>query len=119
MQKVAVTTETVIDLEPELAARLAAILSTYQDLKEQMKLYEEAMKAEAAKVLALMLEAGHEKIEVDGTPCTIVRGFSSRLDKTKFVQLGGSLKQLENATAQKPKKPYVLIGKTSDVEEAA
>lgn len=114
MARIAVTTEQQVTLDPALSARVSAILSTYHELKAQADLLYEIMDGESQKIRALMEGAGHEKIEIDGTPCTIVRGTSSKLDKVKFVQLGGSLAQLENATTSKPKKVYLRIGKEKE-----
>lgn len=100
-----------ITIAPEVGARVSAILSTYHGLQEQVEILESLMEEEKQKVHALMVEAGVKKIVVDGAPCNIVEKMSSSLDKVKFVELGGSLKQLEEATVHKPVKPYVTIGK--------
>lgn len=103
--------EATVALAPELRDRIAAILSTYHELKAEAKLYEELADAENKKIFALLEDAGIEKTEVEGTACAIVRGQSSSLDKVKFCELGGSLEMLENATVYKPKKAYLRIGK--------
>lgn len=99
-----------VTVDEEIAEKLAATLSTYQDLKLQRDLLDEAMKTESKKIQAEMELIGVDKIQVDGTPCTIVRGTTSSLDKVKFVSLGGSLEMLQNATVSKPKKAYLRIG---------
>lgn len=101
-------------LAPELMTRIAAILSTYHDLKEQAKLYAELADAENKKILDLLQEEGIERAEVEGTACTIVRGTTPTLDKVRFVELGGSLQMLENATMHKPRKPFLRIGKEKE-----
>lgn len=107
-----------IDVAPELAARITALLSTYHDLKAQADLLYEQMDVENAKIWDLMKEAGLKKIVVGDVPCTEVGGESSKLDKIKFVQLGGSLEMLANATERKPKKKYLLIGKEKEAAAA-
>lgn len=114
---VTITVETKTEIAPDVQARVSAVLSTYHDLKMQADLLYEQMEAEKAKIWDVMKEAGYEKIEVDGTPCTVVKSSQSKLDKQLFVQLGGSLEQLNNATRSVPKKPYLKIGK--EEKEAA
>jgi hypothetical protein len=103
--------KTVVELAH--SARLSALLSTYQDLKSQADVLVAAMAEEKQKIFEILQAEGYEKAEIDGVPCTIVRGTSTSLDKIKFVQLGGSLAHLENATISKPKRPYLVIGKGS------
>src|SRR5216683_3159216 len=97
------TTEakTTVQLEPELSARLTALLDTYQTLKVDADLLYGQMEEEKRKLRGEMELAGLEKVTIAGVPCTVVRGMSSSLDKLKFVELGGSLKMLENATVKK------------------
>ena len=120
-QTQAVTTEQIVQalLKPEVAARLDALVSTYQEMKFDLDLQQETIDIEKAKILKLLQDEGIEKADVAGVPVQIVRGTSSRLNKTKFVQIGGSLKQLEEATEVSPKKPYVLIGKNKGTEQEA
>lgn len=105
-----------MSIDVEIAQKLAATLSTYHDLKLQRDLLDEAMKTESKKIQAEMDLLGVEKIEIEGTPCTIVGGYTRTLDKIKFVELGGSLKTLENATVSKPRKKYLRIGKAGEEE---
>ena len=108
-------TETVqVQVEPDVAARLDTLLRTYLDLKFDADLLYDQMEEEKRKMKGEMELAGLEKISVNGTPCTIVRGMSSTLDKLKFVELGGSLATLESATFKKPKKSYLSIGKDKE-----
>jgi hypothetical protein len=116
MPKTALATSTIVklNLSPEVGERLSALAGTYCELAEQVRILKQQMKDEAAKVFALMEDEGIEKCRVDGQPLCIVRGVSSSLDKMKFVELGGSLEMLKNATVSKPKKAYVKIGEGSD-----
>lgn len=111
---ITVTTEQKLDIAPEVVADLSTRVAYINELALEAGLLKEVIDTEKAIVLKKMQEAGIEKAEIDGIPCTIVRGYNSKLDKQKFVELGGSLTQLENATNKKPKKPYVLIGKEKD-----
>jgi hypothetical protein len=116
MPKLEVTTTDIatIIVEPEVGARLDALLQTYQMLKIDADLLYDQMEEEKRKMKGEMELAGLEKISINGTPCTIVRGEQSTLDKLKFVELGGSLATLENATSKKPKKAYLAIGKDKE-----
>lgn len=110
------TTEakTVVNLEPELSARLTALLDTYHALKVDADLLYDQMEEEKRKIRGEMELVGLEKVTINDTPCTIVKGYSSTLDKLKFVELGGSLETLESATFKKPKKAYLSIGKEKE-----
>lgn len=109
-QETAATTQ--IEIDPEIAAKLSATLSMYQDLKLQRDLLDEAMAAESKKIQAEMELLGVDKLQIEGVPCTVVHGTSSSLDKQKFVALGGSLTMLQEATITKPRKAYLRIGAT-------
>lgn len=105
-----ILTETVVDVDEEVTQKLATSLSLYHELKAQRDVIDEAMAIETKAMMAEMELIGVDKLHIEGTPCTIVRGKSSKLDKLLFVKLGGSLKTLEDATTSKPKKPYLRIG---------
>ncbi len=55
--------------------------------------------------------SGLKKLRAGDVPISLVEGTTRSLDKLKFVELGGSLEMLENATVSKPKKAYISIGK--------
>lgn len=107
-----------VTIDTEAAARMAATLATYQELKVQRDLLDEAMAVESKKILGEMDLLGVNSVRIEGTPCTVVRGYTSSLDKMKFVSLGGSLAMLESATVSKPRKPYLRIGAAKE-EKAA
>ncbi len=106
-----------VDVDPEIVAKLEATLATYHDLKMQRDLLDEAMDAEVKKIRGEMDLLGVKKLEIGGTPCTLVEGTSSKLDKMKFVALGGSLEMLKRATISKPKKAYLRVGAARDEED--
>lgn len=112
--RIEATTETTVVVDVEIAQKLAVALSAYHDFKLQRDLLDEQMKKESKKIQAEMELLGVEKLEVEGTPCTIVGGYTKTLDKIKFVELGGSLKTLESATVSKPRKKYLRIGKEAE-----
>jgi len=105
-----VTTTTETSLDVQLQARLRALLSTYHTLKADFDLIEAQMDEEVEKMKAILDTEGVQKVVLDGVPLTIVGGESSSLDKLKFVELGGSLEMLADATVKKPKKKYLRIG---------
>ena len=110
-QKATTTVTTAPVLSPELRARVAALVSTYKELKFDEALLEEQAADEAAKIKAIFDEHGIVKTEIDGVPVSIVTGSTSVFDKLEFVRLGGSLDLIDQATTSKPKRPYVLVGK--------
>lgn len=101
-------------LEPEIVQLLALKLANYNTLMVDFKLLKEQIDDIKGEVLDELNLWGLEKAVIDDIPCTVVGGNSSSLDKVKFVQLGGSLKMLEEATVSKPKKKHLRIGKESD-----
>jgi len=113
------TTEatTIVELAPEVRARLEALLYNYQQLAAEFDILEEQLDIEVAAMKAIYDENGIKKAVIDGTPVSIVTGMSSSLDKLKFVELGGSLEQLNNATVKKPKRPYLRIGNPKPGED--
>lgn len=113
-QTVQATIEPEVTLEPEVLERVSPLLRTFLDLKQQVDLLTEQMDEEKRKIKGEMELAGVQKTRVDGTPVTIVRSSQRKLDKLKFVELGGSLEMLENATFDRPKKPYIRIGEDKE-----
>lgn len=97
-----------------MQVRAEAILSTYADLALEAKLLTEQADIEKAKLHAIMDAECLEKTSVTGYTITVVKGETSKFDKLKFVELGGSLQTLADATSKKPKKPYVLITKAGE-----
>jgi len=99
-----------VQVQPDVTARLTALLDTYQTLKVDADLLYDQMEEEKRKIKGEMELAGLSAFRINGVPCTIVGGETSKLNKLKFVELGGSLAMLENATEKKPKKKYLRIG---------
>ncbi len=109
-QTVEVSATQELVLEPALKTKLQQRLKLYRKLKAELETAKTKFDKEAALIEGYFEQAGAQSITVEGyATITEVRGVSSKLDKMKFVQQGGTLEQLENATVTTPKKPYVLI----------
>ncbi len=113
-QTVTTTQTTEVKLKPTLKKKLLLNLKTYQSLRDQLKAIEAAMDKHKAVVQECMNEAEEEKLSIDGFKTTMVFGVNSRLDKELFVQQGGTLAQLANATVTKPSRPYCKISCPGD-----
>jgi hypothetical protein len=101
----------VLAISPALQDVITQAVKTFNELKEQRTAIDEIMELAKQNITLAMIEAGIAKMRVDGTPVAYVTtGKSSRLDKVKFVELGGSLSILAAATVTKPKKPFLQIG---------
>jgi hypothetical protein len=108
--KTAVTATQELVLEPALKKKLEQRLEIYRKLDAEYDLAKAKRDKEKANIEGYFEQAGANSIEVSGhAKLTEVRGVSSTLDKKKFVELGGSLKMLEDATVTRPKRPYLLI----------
>jgi len=104
------TATTEIAIEPALKKKLEQRLEIYRRLDAEYEAALAKLEKEAKNIEGYFEQVGAQSIKVDRhATITEVRGTSSKLDKKKFVELGGSLKMLENATVTSPKKPYVLI----------
>lgn len=104
-----VTTTTTVTLRPLVRKRLLNELHAYAELKAQLDAIEVVMDEHKATIRTLRESTGAASLELDGFKMTDVRGTTKKLDKKKFVALGGSLAMLEDATTVKPKKPYELV----------
>lgn len=104
-----------LSADAQLTITLA--LETYQKAKVEADAAKETMEMAAAEIKASLETEGRAKIRAGELPICIVRGTSSKLDKVRFVELGGSLATLENATITKPKKAYVRIGAEKERNE--
>lgn len=108
--KTEVTATQELVLEPALKKKLEQRLEIYRKLDAEYDLAKAKRDKEKVNIEGYFEQAGANSIEVAGhAKLTEVRGVSSTLDKKKFVELGGSLKMLEDATVTTPKRPYVLI----------
>ncbi len=106
------TTQTVeVRLKPSLKRKLLNELTAYAALYAQLKSIEAQMAAHKATLEECVIESGEQKLDFgdDIGKTTMVFPVRSKLDKKLFVQQGGTLAQLENATVATPSKPYLLI----------
>ncbi len=109
-QKTEVSATQELVLEPALKTKLTQRLKLYTRLKAEYEAAKAKLDKEKLNIEGYFEQAGAQSITIEGhATLTEVRGVSSTLDKKRFVQQGGSLAQLENATILKPKKPYLLI----------
>lgn len=107
---VTTTATTEVEIEPALRTKLLQRLKLYKKLKADFESAKVKLEKEAKLIGGYFEQVGATSIHLDGTATiTEVRGTTSKLDERLFVQQGGSLEQLRNATITKPKKPYVLI----------
>jgi hypothetical protein len=120
MPKTEITTtqKTAVVLAPVAAAHLSATLDTLKELKVQMEAIQHLMEIERLTVQQYMVEAGVDKMQVDGLNLAIVRGVTSTLDKKKLLALGVTAAQLEMATTTTPKKPYLSIRESAGTTPA-
>jgi hypothetical protein len=118
--KIAATvTQTVeVQLKPSLKRKLLNELTVYADLHEQVKALEAIMDAHKQTIEECLIESGEERLEIDGFRTTMVFAQRSKLDRKLFVQQGGTLAQLENATVVAPAKPYLRVTLPGQKERA-
>ena len=109
--KIAATvTQTIeVQLKPSLKRKLLNELNTYAALHAQLKSLEAEMDAHKITIEECLIESGEESLSLDGFKATMVFAQRSKLDKKLFVQQGGTLAQLENATVTAPAKPYLRV----------
>ncbi len=109
--KIAVeTTQTIeVKLKPSLKRKLLNELQAYAELHKQLKIIESHMAAHKATLEECVIESGEQSLELEGFKTTMVFPVRSKLDKKLFVQQGGTLAQLDNATVSTPSKHYLLI----------
>src|ERR1035437_1257512 len=98
-----------VELSPQLKRQLLNELKAYQDLKIQLEALETYIAAKKANIGRLREKSGEKALELEGFKITLVEPVRKELDKMKFVELGGSLAMLENATVSRPTKSYERI----------
>lgn len=104
-----VETKQELKLTPAQKRKLMTEMRCWEELNDQIKVFKEAARKHTENVGVLLEQLGVDKATIDGYKATVVRGTTSKLDKQKFVSLGGSLEMLENATVQVAKRPYTKI----------
>lgn len=108
----AITTATVsetVALKPRQRRELMIELHAYAEMQTELQVLKEGIEVHKAAVEKLLEELGVKQLELEGFSAVIVSPQRNVLDKKKFVELGGSLEQLTNATSKVPSESYVLI----------
>ncbi len=111
------TVTTVVQLSPLLKRKLLTEFKVYATLKAQQNALQAQLDASKAKIHGFREQSGEKALTIDGFKTTLVEPVRAQLDKKKFVELGGSLEMLENATVSKPTKAYEKITLPGDVEK--
>jgi acetolactate synthase small subunit len=108
--KTQATATTEVVLEPALKKKLEQRLDIYRRLDAEYEVVKAKLEKEAKNIEGYFEQVGAQSITVERyATITEVKGTTSKLDKKLFVQQGGTLQQLENATVTTPKKAYILI----------
>lgn len=109
------TQTTEVELNTAIKEHLIGTLDTIKELVFQVEAINHQIDIEYLTVQSILEDAGVKKLNVNGTPISIVEGTTSRLDKKKLIAQGITQAMIEAATTTKPKKPYLLIGKEKDI----
>lgn len=110
-----VTASTDVEIEPALRQKLVKRLAIFAKLDAEYELAKAKRDKEKLNIEGYFEQTEAKSIELEGlATITRVEGVTSSLDKKLFVQQGGTLAQLENATVTKPKKAYTLITLAKD-----
>ena len=106
---------TTVELSPSVQTQLEGNLSTFNELKEQVKLLSEQMDVEKAAIRELMEANSVSKLTVGGCSLNIVTGVTNTIDWKKLHGDGiVSEAQKANYTVTKPKKAYLDIRGSDD-----
>lgn len=118
---VATTTQTLeVKISPAIKRRLLTNLKIYHELKIEADALKAAMDKHKAEVTKLRELTGEKALGLEGFKTKWVVGTHKKLDKKKLVELGCALAWIDEATDEKPKKPYELItcpGEKARVED--
>lgn len=98
-----------VKLKPSTKQLLLNELKAYQQTHTEAKRLKELADAHLANIRSIREDTGEEVLSLEGYTVRNVPGTVSYLDKQLFVELGGSLEQLANATRSKPKKAYERV----------
>lgn len=111
MPKPAITATTThqVTITPTLRRKLVTELKTWDQLHTQEKAIKAAKAKHAANIEAIQTELEESTLKIEGFTTTIVAPVRSKIDRERFVKLGGKLDILDAATVQTPGKSYVKI----------
>lgn len=104
-----VTTTQTITLKPALRTKLLRELREYEQLALQQHKLKLLLAQKKSIIGTLRNQTGEQSLSLEGYTVTLVAPLKSKLNKQRFVSLGGSLAMLEEATELKPAKPYDRI----------
>jgi hypothetical protein len=107
--QVTTTVTQTVELSPQLKRQLLNELKAYQGLHAQREALELALANKKANIGKLRERSGEKSLELEGYKISLVEPVRKELDRKKFVELGGSLAMLENATVSRPTKSYEKI----------
>lgn len=119
---VTTTARVEVKLQPQLRTTLAPLVTTVQQNNAEIKRLKKENKENYTKIEKAFKDAKQVKalmagVEVDGVPVKMVCGTQRKLDKTLLIELGCDPDWIEEATEEKPKKPYISVGKAADEED--
>lgn len=106
---VTATTTHQIQLKPTVRRKLLTELKAYAGLKVQRDAIDAAMKNHRGTVEGLLSETGESSLSLDGFKTTLVAPVQKKLDRKKFIQLGGDIEILNAAHVETSGTPYVKI----------
>ena len=107
--EVTATTKHQVKLSPKVQARLLNDLKAYASAKANRDVLEQSMKNYRGDIEQIMVEAGEERIEVDGFKTTMIAPVRKKLDPKRLVALGVSMDIIAQATVEEPGTPYVKV----------
>jgi hypothetical protein len=107
--KATTTVTQVVKIKPKTLQKLRAGLQVYANLKAQRDLIDGQMTALKGEIGELRESTGEDKLAVDGFSLALVQPVRKELNKAKLISLGCAAAWIEEATENKPTKPYEKI----------
>jgi len=116
MSKLEATTTTTEDvkLDARVAKALKQRLLTYQVLKDEIKVKEEAAKKLAGEIDTIRDDAGVVTLSFLGFKITMIAGTYRKFNMKRYVALGGDPEIYRQANEEKPRKAYTKISLPGD-----
>jgi len=119
MTTTTVTTE--VKLSTALRRKVLTELKTFAGLQQQMKVLQVAMQTKKDRVQTLFESAGEfdaltQGVALDGFKAKYISSTRKTLDKKILIGLGVTTEMLEEATVEKPSKPYLKITSPGEKE---
>jgi len=111
------TTTQEVEITPKLRTQILNKLHAYAGLRSQIDDLKAKIVELGGEIGDLRDDTGAMSISLEGFKVTLVAPTYRKLNKKKFVALGGDLKILDQATEEKPKKSYNKITVPGEKEE--